>query len=470
MVDLFEKYLQGQQAGQAKRRQRTLAQNYMGATQGDQNALAQVYGVDPEAGMQAQTFGLQQRRAQRQEADDDIIRASKFYLQTKSPQAWSYIHQKFSADPRFQGMPAQIATPEDEEGSMQFANALVSSMGGADTAKPTGVRQFELMAQAAGYKPGTTEYQKAAQIALGAEGRASSAGIGFDTITGADGRERVIRRDPRTGAVEVFNEATNSFTPLGGMGLGQSSQPPAPTRADMEADIGLANEMARAGIPSEQIDAFLMSRGQRANAAPMAAMPANPALAVGRSKEEEAAAVTAAQEAAKLQYAGQFGQVDAQTAAAKKLAEATAEREASRAKRSSDATEMLSVLDQAEKLLPAATGSRVGALRDLAAGSVGVTTQGAAASSQLDILAAKLVAQVPRFEGPQSNIDVQMYQQAAGDLANRNKTSGERLAALRMMRTLAQKYANAQPAARPAQQPASAPRRLKFNPQTGKIE
>jgi hypothetical protein len=442
MVDLFEKYLQGQQAGQAKRRQRALSENYLGAVQGDQNALAQVYSADPEAGMQAQQFQTQQRKAQRQEADDDIIRASKFYLQTKSPQAWSYIHQKFSADPRFQGMPAQIATPEDEEGSMQFANALVSSMGsGADTAKPTGVRQFEMMAQAAGYKPGTTDYQKAAQIALGAEGRASSAGIGFDTITGADGRERVIRRDPRTGAVEVFNEATNSFTPLGGAGLGQ---PAAPTRNDMEADVGLANEMAKAGIPPEQIDAFLMSRGQRAGgAAQMPMISANPALAVGRSKEEEAAAVTAAQEAAKLQYAGQFGQVDAQTAAAKKLAEATAEREASRAKRSSDATEMLSVLDQAEKLLPSATGSRVGSLRDLAAGSVGVTTKGAAASSQLDILAAKLVAQVPRFEGPQSNIDVQMYQQAAGDLANRNKTSGERLAALRMMRGLAQKYANA---------------------------
>lgn len=132
MVDLFEKYLQGQQAGQAKRRQRTLSENYMGAVQGDRNALAQVYGVDPEAGMQAQTFGQQQQRAQRQEADDDIIRASKFYLQTKSPQAWSYIHQKFSADPRFQGMPAQITTPEDQEGSMQFANALVNSMGGGE--------------------------------------------------------------------------------------------------------------------------------------------------------------------------------------------------------------------------------------------------------------------------------------------------------------------------------------------------
>lgn len=132
MVDLFEKYLQGQQAGQAKRRQRTLSENYLGAVQGDQSALAQVYSADPEAGMQAQTFGQQQQRAQRQEADDDIIRASKFYLQTKSPQAWSYIHQKFSADPRFQGMPATIDTPENLEGSMQFANALVNSMGGAD--------------------------------------------------------------------------------------------------------------------------------------------------------------------------------------------------------------------------------------------------------------------------------------------------------------------------------------------------
>lgn len=451
MVDLFEKYLQGQQAGQAKRRQRTLSENYLGAVQGDRNALAQVYSADPEAGMQAQTFALQQRRAQRQEADDDIIRASKFYLQTKSPQAWSYIHQKFSADPRFQGMPAQIATPEDEEGSMQFANALVSSMGGADTAKPTGVRQFELMAQAAGYKPGTTEYQKAAQIALGAEGRASSAGIGFDTITGADGRERVIRRDPRTGAVEVFNEATNSFTPLGGMVLGQSSQPPAPTRADMEADIGLANEMAKAGIPPEQIDAFLMSRGQRANAAPMAAMPANPALAVGRSKEEEAAAVTAAQEAAKLQYAGQFGQVEAQTAAAKKLAEATAEREAAKAKRGTDANELLTMLIDAEKIVPRSTGSRIGALRDEVAGTFGIATEGSKASAALDIIAAKLVQQVPRFEGPQSNIDVQGYQQAAGDLANRNKPVEVRLAALQQMRAIAQKYATAQPAARPAQ-------------------
>lgn len=131
MVDLFEKYLQGQQAGQAKRRQRTLSENYLGAVQGDKNALAQVYSADPESGMQAQQFQMQQRKAQRQEADDDIIRASKFYLQTKSPQAWSYIHQKFSADPRFQGMPAQIATPEDQAGSEQFARALVDSMGGA---------------------------------------------------------------------------------------------------------------------------------------------------------------------------------------------------------------------------------------------------------------------------------------------------------------------------------------------------
>ncbi len=128
--DLIGAMERGYKSGQERRRTRTLAQNYMGATQGDQNALAQVYGVDPDAGMQAQTFGLQQRRAQRQEADDDIIRAAKFYQQTKDPRAWAYLHQKFSSDSRFPPMPATIESPEDQEGSLQFANALISSMGG----------------------------------------------------------------------------------------------------------------------------------------------------------------------------------------------------------------------------------------------------------------------------------------------------------------------------------------------------
>lgn len=450
MADIFDSFMRGQQLGEQTKRRKTLGQYFQGATQGDANALSQVYQVDPEAGMQAQQYGQAQRKQQQDMDTQEVLRAARFYTQTKSPQAWSYIHSKIGSDPRFQGMPAQITTPEDQAGSIEFANALINSMGGNGVETPTAVRQFELMAKAAGYKPGTPEYQRAAAVGLGTEGRASSAGIGFDTITGADGRQRVVRQNPRTGGVEVFDESTNGFVPLGGM-----AGAAAPTRATMEGDIALANQMIASGIPPEQVDAFLMSRGQAAPQMPTA----NPALGVGRSKEEEAAAVTAAQEAAKLQFAPQFAQVDVNTAAAKKIAESQAERQASREKRASDSADMLDVLGQAERLIPQATGSRAGSAVDTAAGIFGYTPEGAKAAAQLDILAAKLVAQVPRFEGPQSNIDVLMYQQAAGDLANRNKTRGERLAALQQMRRLAEKYAGKSSAGNvPSSQPRAAPK------------
>lgn len=450
MAEIFDTYARGLQMGEQTKRRKTLGQYFQGATQGDANALSQVYQVDPEAGMQAQQYGQAQRKQQQDMDTQEILRAARFYTQTKSPQAWSYIHSKVSSDPRFQGLPAQIDTPENQQGSIEFANALINSMGGSGMETPTAVRQFEMMAKAAGLKPGTPEYQRAASVGLGIEGRASSAGIGFDTITGADGRQRVVRQNPRTGGVEVFDESSNSFVPLGGMAGGGTA---APTRATMEGDIALANQMIASGIPPEQVDAFLMSRGQAAPQMPTA----NPALGVGRSKEEEAAAVTAAQEAAKLQFAPQFAQVDVNAAAAKRLAESQAERQASREKRASDSADMLDVLNQAERLIPQATGSRAGSAVDTAAGIFGYTPEGAKAAAQLDILAAKLVAQVPRFEGPQSNIDVLMYQQAAGDLANRNKTRGERLAALQQMRRLAEKYAGKSSTGRPAS-PVSQPR------------
>lgn len=50
------------------------------------------------------------------------------------------------------------------------------------------------------------------------------------------------------------------LAPMGGVA---SQAAAAPGRADMEADIGLANEMIAAGIPEAQVDAFLSQRGQR---------------------------------------------------------------------------------------------------------------------------------------------------------------------------------------------------------------
>jgi RecA/RadA recombinase len=46
------------------------------------------------------------------------------------------------------------------------------------------------------------------------------------------------------------------------------------------------------------------------------------------------------------------------------------------------------------------------------------------------------------MEGPQSNIDVEMYRQAAGDIANPNIPADTRKAAIVTIRTLNEKYAN----------------------------
>jgi len=62
------------------------------------------------------------------------------------------------------------------------------------------------------------------------------------------------------------------------------------------------------------------------------------------------------------------------------------------------------------------------------------------ADSKLKVLGQKLVQQVPRFEGPQSDKDVASYQAAAGDIGNANKPIGARLAALQVLVDLNKKY------------------------------
>ena len=62
------------------------------------------------------------------------------------------------------------------------------------------------------------------------------------------------------------------------------------------------------------------------------------------------------------------------------------------------------------------------------------------ADAKLKVLGQKLVQQVPRFEGPQSDKDVASYQAAAGDIGNANKPIAARLAALQVLVDLNKKY------------------------------
>jgi hypothetical protein len=61
---------------------------------------------------------------------------------------------------------------------------------------------------------------------------------------------------------------------------------------------------------------------------------------------------------------------------------------------------------------------------------IGVGTTGAENIAKLEVLSYKLLQQIPRMEGAQSNIDVEMYKKAAGDLGNDKKPVSVRLAAL----------------------------------------
>ena len=98
------------------------------------------------------------------------------------------------------------------------------------------------------------------------------------------------------------------------------------------------------------------------------------------------------------------------------------------------------ILPEVKKLLPKATGSYAGAGVDFLGKAVGYSTEGAKATAQLKTLSGQLVALMPKMSGPQSDKDVQMYREMAGELADDTKPVETRLAALQAIEQLNNKY------------------------------
>jgi hypothetical protein len=134
-------------------------------------------------------------------------------------------------------------------------------------------------------------------------------------------------------------------------------------------------------------------------------------------------------------------------------------------KKGSDAKSTMNTLDLADPLIDAATGSMVGAGRDKLAAAFGVAPTGAQAIAQLQVLQASLMTSMPRMEGPQSDKDVELYRQAAGQLGDPNIPSSIKKAAVKTIRALQQKYVD-----RAAAQDGGGTARKRYNPATGKIE
>lgn len=101
---------------------------------------------------------------------------------------------------------------------------------------------------------------------------------------------------------------------------------------------------------------------------------------------------------------------------------------------------MDSLLESAGPLIRTATGSFAGAGVDLAARVIGFTPTGAESIAALRVIGARLLENVPRMEGPQSDADRAMYEQAAGQVGDPTVTTGAKLAAIRTIKALNAKY------------------------------
>lgn len=104
------------------------------------------------------------------------------------------------------------------------------------------------------------------------------------------------------------------------------------------------------------------------------------------------------------------------------------------------ANETYGLIRPVADLIKQSTGSGLGTKADTLAAFFGKSTEGAQAIAQLDPLVYPILANVPRFEGPQGEYDVKVYQKAAGAFSDSEKPIGTRLAALQGMITLLKKY------------------------------
>jgi hypothetical protein len=106
----------------------------------------------------------------------------------------------------------------------------------------------------------------------------------------------------------------------------------------------------------------------------------------------------------------------------------------------SNAGTVTAMLDIADPLIDAATGSLAGASRDKLAAVFGAAPQGAQAIAQLKVLQAGLMTNMPRMEGPQSDRDVQLYREAAGQIGDPMVPKEIKKAAVEAIRTIQERY------------------------------
>lgn len=136
-----------------------------------------------------------------------------------------------------------------------------------------------------------------------------------------------------------------------------------------------------------------------------------------------------------------------------------------------DARDALATIDMAEKLIGKATGSGIGSAVDATAAFFGKSTQGAQAAAQLKALEGDLVAKMPKMSGPQSDKDVLLYRQMAGQIGDPSIPPETKRAALQSIREMQNRYAAGGAGAQGSWEAPAAPKaRMKFDAQGNPIQ
>lgn len=122
------------------------------------------------------------------------------------------------------------------------------------------------------------------------------------------------------------------------------------------------------------------------------------------------------------------------------MGKADAELKGEGQKKALNALRTLDNLEGVESLIDKSTGSFGGAALDAMASMFGHATEGAIASGKLKVLQAGLMTSMPRMEGPQSDRDVQLYREAAGQIGDPTVPNAIKKAAVETIRELQKKY------------------------------
>jgi anti-sigma28 factor (negative regulator of flagellin synthesis) len=110
-----------------------------------------------------------------------------------------------------------------------------------------------------------------------------------------------------------------------------------------------------------------------------------------------------------------------------------------------EANEALALIRQAEEIIPRSTGSYAGAAVDQAGRLFGVSTGGDKAAAQLKALEGALVSKMPKMSGPQSDKDVLLYKQMAGEIGDPTIPNDRKMAALEVIKEIHQRNAGPRP-------------------------